>query len=97
MSTKEQATKEKISKKQVFEKAKQQQLWAGHLIAADHLSDATLDNYTPIDNSVIGQIASGTSGDVDIAVQIARDSFENGEWRRLAPAERKSVMQRWCA
>lgn len=91
MSTKEQATKE-----QVFEKAKQQQLWAGHLIAADNLSEATLDNYTPIDNSVIGQIASGTSDDVDIAVKIARDSFENGEWRRLAPAERKVIVQRWC-
>ncbi|AGP48796.1 gamma-glutamyl-gamma-aminobutyraldehyde dehydrogenase [Psychrobacter sp. G] len=92
MSTKEQATKE-----QVFEKAKQQQLWAGHLIAADGLSEATLDNYTPIDNSIIGQIASGTSDDVGTAVQVARDAFENGEWRRLAPAERKAIMQRWCA
>lgn len=86
-----------ITKEQVFEQAAQQKLWAGHLIAADNLSTATLDNHTPIDNSLIGQIASGTSKDIDIAVQVARDSFENGEWRRLAPAERKAIMQRWCA
>ena len=97
MSTKEQATKQQATKEQVFEKAKQQQLWAGHLIAAENVSKETLDNYTPIDNSVIGQIASGDANDVDIAVKVARDSFENGEWRRLAPVERKAIMQRWCA
>ena len=86
-----------ITKEQIFEQAKQQKLWAGHLIAADNLSTATLDNITPIDNSVIGQIASGSADDIDIAVKIARDSFENGAWRRLAPAERKAIMQRWCA
>ncbi|MGP5100115.1 aldehyde dehydrogenase [Psychrobacter celer] len=91
------STKEQITKEQVFEQAKQQKLWAGHLIAAENLSTETLDNYTPIDNSVIGQIASGNADDVDIAVKVARDSFENGGWRCLAPAERKAIMQRWCA
>lgn len=91
------STKEQITKEQVFEQAKQQKLWAGHLIAAENLSTETLDNYTPIDNSVIGQIASGNADDIDIAVKVARNSFENGEWRRLAPAERKAIMQRWCA
>lgn len=86
-----------LTKEQVFEQAKQQKLWAGHLIAADNLSNATLDNHTPIDNSVIGQIASGTANDVDIAVKAARDSFENGPWRRMSPAERKAIIQRWCA
>ncbi len=85
-----------ITKEQVFEQGEQQTLWAGHLIAADNLSTATIDNYTPINNTLIGQIASGTSEDVDIAVRVARDSFENGEWRHLAPAERKAIMQRWC-
>lgn len=85
-----------ITKEQVFEQGKQQTLWAGHLIAADNLSTATIDNYTPINNTLIGQIASGTSEDVDIAVRVARDSFENGEWRHLVPAERKAIMQRWC-
>lgn len=91
------STKEQITKEQVFEQAKQQKLWAGHLIAAENISTETLDNYTPIDNSIIGQIASGNADDVDIAVKVARDSFENGEWRRLAPAERKAIIQRWCA
>lgn len=86
-----------MTKEQVFEQAKQQKLWAGHLIAADNLSTATLDNITPIDSSVIGQIASGSADDIDVAVKIARESFERGEWRRLTPAERKAIMQRWCA
>lgn len=86
-----------LTKEHIFEQAKQQQLWAGHLIASNHLSTTTLDNHTPIDNSVIGQIASGTAQDVDIAVKVARDAFETGTWRRLSPTERKTIMQRWCA
>lgn len=90
-------TKEKTTKEQVFEQAKQQKLWAGQLTVADPQSEATLDNYTPIDNTLIGQIAAGTAEDVDAAVKVARDGFENGTWRRLAPSERKTIMQRWCA
>ena len=88
--------KEKVTKEHVFEQAKQQKLWAGHLMVAGAQSEATLDNYTPIDNTLIGQIAAGTADDVDAAVKAARDGFENGTWRRLAPSERKAIMQRWC-
>lgn len=86
-----------MTKDQVFELAKQKKLWAGHLIAAEQISTATLDNYTPIDNSVIGQIASGTHHDVDIAVKVAREGFETGAWRQMTPTDRKAIMQRWCA
>ena len=86
-----------ITKEHVFEQAKQQKLWAGHLVASNDLSTTVIDNTTPIDNSLIGNIASGNANDVDIAVKVARAAFDNGEWRRLAPAARKTIMQRWCA
>lgn len=81
---------------QVFELSKKQQLWAGHLIAAEQVSDATLPNHSPIDNNCIGSIAKGNHQDVDLAVIAARNAFDTGEWRRMSPAERKVVMQRWC-
>ena len=86
-----------ITKEHVFEQAKQQKLWAGHLVASNDLSTTVIDNTTPIDNSLIGNIASGNANEGDIAVKVARAAFDNGEWRRLAPAARKTIMQRWCA
>ena len=66
---------------QVFELSKKQQLWAGHLIAAEQVSDATLPNHSPIDNNCIGSIAKGNHQDVDLAVIAARNAFDTGEWR----------------
>ncbi len=84
------------TKEQIFEKARAARLWAGHLIPGHDAPGARLDNTTPIDNSVIGEIESGTAADVDRAVQVARASFKSGEWSALAPAQRKRVMQRWA-
>ena len=81
---------------QVFELSKKQQLWAGHLIASEQVSEATLPNYSPIDNNPIGTIAKGNRQDVDLAVIAARNAFDTGDWRRMSPAERKVIMQRWC-
>ncbi|MDN3442280.1 aldehyde dehydrogenase family protein [Psychrobacter sp. APC 3279] len=82
---------------QVFELASNQQLWAGHLIDTTvPVSETTLPNYSPIDNTCIGSIANGSQQDVNTAVTAARDAFEHGEWRRMSPAERKAIMQRWC-
>ena len=81
---------------QVFELSKKQQLLAGHLIAAEPVSDATLPYHSPIENNCIGSIAKGNHQDVDLAVIAARNAFDNGESRRMSPAERKVVLQRWC-
>ena len=85
-----------ISKQTVFAHAQQAQLWAGHLIPNHTDSGATLENRTPIDNSLIGQIAQGNAADIDAAVVCARDSFESGEWRDLSPAQRKAILLRWA-
>lgn len=85
------------TKEEVFAQAKAGELWAGHFIAGYAQTGARLENRTPIDNSVIGHIADGTADDVAAAVVVARTSFEQGEWSKLAPAERKVIMQRWTA
>lgn len=88
-----------LTKETIFEQAKNAKLVAGHLIKGhdNGLADGQdkLENRTPIDNSLIGYIASGNKDTVDAAVKVARDSFENGEWSGLAPAERKDILLNW--
>lgn len=86
-----------VSKETIFARAREGQLWAGHLIPGHPEASTRLDNTTPIDNSVIGQIAAGSSVDIDAAVAVARRSFESGEWSQRPPAERKKVMLAWTA
>lgn len=85
-----------ITKEQIFERAKQSKLWAGNLIAGYQSGSAKLKNYTPIDNSAIGYIADGSAQDVHAAVNIARETFEEGCWSGLSPQERRQVMLRWA-
>lgn len=86
-----------LNKEAVFAQARQGKLWAGHLIPGHAGTDARLDNMTPIDNSLIGHIAAGSSNDIDAAVKAARACFEAGEWSRRSPAERKQAMYDWIA
>lgn len=86
-----------LDKKAVFDKAAKAKLYAGNLIVGSGVSDKTIENTTPIDNSVIGAIGDGNERDVDIAVTAARDCFERGEWKNLHPAERKRIMLAWTA
>ena len=54
----------------------------------------TIDSISPIDGTVLTQIAAGSAHDVDLAVAAARRSFDAGHWSRAAPAFRKKVMFR---
>lgn len=89
------ANNQPLTKEQVFQLAKDKQLYAGNLIEGAS-STRTVENTTPIDNSVIGNIADATAEDVDVAVVSAREQFNQGEWRKLPPAERKRRMQKWA-
>lgn len=84
-----------LNKEAVFNQAREGMLWAGHLIPRHTDSGERLENITPIDKSVIGNIAAGSAADIDAAVQAAKQSFESGEWSRRSPAERKQTMYRW--
>lgn len=80
----------------IFEQARAATLWAGPLVPGRTDAAARAVNTTPIDNSPIGHIADGNKDDIDAAVQVARKSFESGEWSKMAPSERKQIMLRWC-
>lgn len=62
----------------------------------DAASGKTFDNISPRDGQIINQVASTDSEDVDRAVAAARRSFEAGHWSRMAPRDRKKVLQRFA-
>jgi 5-carboxymethyl-2-hydroxymuconic-semialdehyde dehydrogenase len=55
-------------------------------------SGATFENHTPVDNSVIGEIASGDIDDINAACSAAADAFP--AWRDMAGATRKKLLHR---
>ena len=67
----------------------------GHFIAgrADAgRSRETFDNLTPIDNSVIGAIASGNADDIDAAARAAEAAFP--AWRDFGGPQRRALLHR---
>lgn len=58
------------------------------------LSGATFDTMNPATGAVLGSVAACDAADVDLAVQKAREAFEDGRWSRLPPATRKDVLVR---
>jgi len=67
----------------------------GHFINGERdagRSGKTFENLTPVDNSVIGNIAAGNADDIDAACQAAAAAFE--EWRDLPGKERKKALHK---
>jgi gamma-glutamyl-gamma-aminobutyraldehyde dehydrogenase len=62
----------------------------------DALDHATFDSLAPATGTVIAQVAAGGEADVDRAVRAARAAFSRGDWSRMAPADRKSVLLRFA-
>jgi gamma-glutamyl-gamma-aminobutyraldehyde dehydrogenase len=58
------------------------------------VSGKTFDTVNPATGEVIAKIAACGSEDVDLAVEKARDAFEDGRWSRLHPRDRKEVLIR---
>ena len=87
---------EPLSKDDVFELARRGELSAGHLIPGHQFTEPSMEIRTPIDNTLIGYMAAGTSSDVAQAVVVAREAFDSGEWSRISPAERKRIMLAWA-
>jgi aldehyde dehydrogenase (NAD+) len=57
-------------------------------------SGKTFDTIHPATEEVIAQVAEGDAADVDLAVDAARDAFENGEWSRMDARDRGALMHR---
>jgi hypothetical protein len=51
---------------------------------------------TPIDGTVVAEVAMAEGAEVDLAVAAARASFEDRRWAGMAPADRKDVLVRWA-
>ena len=55
-----------------------------------------MDTLNPATGKVIAAISTANSADVDLAVQKAREAFDQGHWATLHPSERKDVLIRLC-
>ena len=62
----------------------------------DAISGNTIDCISPIDGTLLVKVADCNIEDVNKAVRCARESFEDGTWRKLAPAKRKQVLLRFA-
>lgn len=58
----------------------------------DAQSGNTLATTNPATGEVLAHLAACDEADVDIAVAKARAAFERGDWRHVAPAERKTTL-----
>ncbi len=64
-----------------------------HLIGGKHRtseSGATFDNHSPIDNSLLGEVAAGDEADIDLAARAAAEAFT--EWRDTPGAQRQRLL-----
>ena len=59
---------------------------------ADSADGATFESVSPIDNTVIAQVARGGVADADRAVEAARSAFDHGPWPTMNPAARKKIL-----
>ncbi|OQV18967.1 Cytosolic 10-formyltetrahydrofolate dehydrogenase [Hypsibius exemplaris] len=48
----------------------------------------------PTDESILCKVSSAQKEDVDIAVQAAKEAFDNGDWSRMNPRDRGTLMFR---
>ena len=53
-------------------------------------SGEVFESVTPIDNSVIGKVASGNAEDIDVASKAADEAFM--EWKAISGKERKKIL-----
>jgi aldehyde dehydrogenase (NAD+) len=55
----------------------------------------TIDVISPHSEELVGRVPEGTAADIDRAVAVARDAFDNGQWPRLSPEERMAAVQKF--
>lgn len=59
-------------------------------------SGNTFSTSNPATGEKLADIASCGAEDVDLAVEKAREAFDDGRWSRMHPSERKDVLIRLC-
>ena len=66
-------------------------------VYVDSTSTTLFDNTNPATNEVLCTLSQGSSEDINRAVQVARQRFEEGSWSGLTPAARKATLLRFAA
>ena len=64
-------------------------------VYSDSTSKNTFDNINPATDQVLCQVAEGSAEDIDQAVKVARQRFEEGCWSELTPGARKAILVRF--
>lgn len=68
-----------------------------HYIAGqfrEGIAGREFENINPFTNQVINRVAEGLTEDIDLAVQAARQAFDDGPWRKMKLKERLSYIYR---
>ncbi|MEO0502737.1 MAG: aldehyde dehydrogenase [Pseudomonadota bacterium] len=60
------------------------------------ISGKTFASVNPATGAPLAEVAACGPEDVDIAVEKAREAFDDGRWSRLHPSDRKDVLIRLC-
>jgi len=55
-----------------------------------------IDVISPHSEEPVGRVPEGSDADIDRAVAVARDAFDNGPWPRMTPVERLEILQRFA-
>ena len=62
----------------------------------DAVSGATFECISPCDGRKLTDVARCDKADVDVAVNAAREAFEDGRWAHLSPRKRKEALIRFA-
>ena len=60
------------------------------------VSGKTLEDFSPVLNRSIANIAAGDTEDVNKAVASAKSAFDSGIWSQMNPRDKKAIMLRWA-
>ncbi|MBB1274630.1 5-carboxymethyl-2-hydroxymuconate semialdehyde dehydrogenase [Psychromonas sp. SR45-3] len=67
----------------------------GHFVDGEFYSNqSTFTNFTPVDNTSIGEVSEGTEADMDKACEAAKKAFP--AWRDMPGAERKKLLHHFA-
>lgn len=62
----------------------------------DSISGKTFASENPATGQKLSEVASCDARDVDLAVNAARRSFEDGRWSKMSPADRKKILSQFA-
>ncbi|XP_010254147.1 PREDICTED: aldehyde dehydrogenase family 2 member C4-like [Nelumbo nucifera] len=62
----------------------------------DSISGKTFETIDPRNGEVIARVAEGDKADVDLAVKVAREAFDQGQWPRMTGFERGRIMMKFA-